>query len=164
MSDQGIGEVRSIWDMNRTRELIGQKYGAAQLATLRPVMRAVTIRLEHARIHYRDYKHLVDTHLVKPLQDGVPAWNLMFVSDEDEVGANNPFFISCEAQVYACVQAMHAIADNLAHVAYYALGWNVDNKPPLHRVALVTTCVPRSPRRSITSHASRAVSLVATAI
>lgn len=138
MNGQSIDEAHPNWDMTQTRELVGQKYDADQLAKLRPVMRAVSIRLMHARIHFADYQRLVETCLAKPLQDGVPVWDLMFVSDEESVGANNGFFVTCEAHVYACVQAMHAIADNLAHVAYYVLGWNVVNKPPLHKVAMAT--------------------------
>ena len=45
-----------------------------------------------------------------------------------------------EGYVYASVQAQHAIADNLAHVLYYSLGWNVDQRIPLGRVSLGTVC------------------------
>lgn len=129
---------KSDWDMELTRDLVGQKYGATQLAILRPVMRAVSIRLIHARIHHRDYRRVVEAHLDKPIQDGAQAWDLMYTSDDETVGTNNLFFVTCEAHVYACVQAMHSIADNLAHVAYYVLGWNLEGKPPLHKVAMGT--------------------------
>lgn len=138
MTDQVGAEASSIWDMIQTRELVGRKHGPDQLAALRPVMRAVNTRLIHARIHHRDYQGMIESHLEKPIQDGIPVWELMWKSDEDFIGANNLFFVTCEGYVYACVQAMHAIADNLAHVAYYALGWNIEDLPPLRRVSMVT--------------------------
>jgi hypothetical protein len=124
--------------MDLTRELVEHKYGRGQLVTLRPVLRAVSIRLVHARIHHRDYTRLLKTHFDEPLQGGVSMWELMVTSDDEAIGANNMFFITCEAHLYACVQALHALADNLAHVAYYTLGWNLENKPPLHKVSMST--------------------------
>ena len=117
-----------VWDIDLTKELVGKMYDSDQLAKLSPVMRAVNIRLFHAQIHHADYQRLVESHLAKPMEDGATIFDLMFGSDDDTVGASNLFFITCEAHLYACVQAMHAIADNLAHVAYYVLGWNFDEQ------------------------------------
>ena len=52
-------------------------------------------------------------------------------------------FMKVEAHVIACAQAIHALADNLAHVAYFALGVNsghhalAESQVTLHRVTSV---------------------------
>lgn len=129
------------WDMSLTREMVRERWGDKELEALRPVLRAVTTRLIHARIHYKDYQNLVSTHLAHPLEAGRPWWELMWVSEEKDVGANNYFFVAAEGYVYACVQALHAIADNLSHVIYYSLGWNLDKRLPLYKVSLATVRV-----------------------
>lgn len=138
MNERVATVENTSWDMTLTRELVEKKYGADQLEVLRPVLRAVSTRLLHARIHWQDYRRLVQSHFEEPIQQGVPWWEMMWTSDEKDYGANNYFFVASEGYVYACIQALHAIADNLAHVVYYVLGWNFEGKPPLHRVSMAT--------------------------
>lgn len=128
------------WDMSRTRELVRARWGDKELEALRPVLRAVTTRLIHARIHFQDYQRLVNEHLRQPLGSGSAWWELMWVDEEKGIGASNYFFVAAEGYLYASVQALHAIADNLAHVVYYSLGWIVDQRIPLGRVSLGTVC------------------------
>lgn len=138
MSDRTKGTESPGWDMSLTRELVRARWGDTELEALRPVLRAVTTRLIHARIHFQDYQRLVNEHLHQPLEAGMPWWELMWVSDEKGIGARNYFFVAAEGYVYASVQSQHAIADNLAHVVYYCLGWNVDQRIPLGKVSLAT--------------------------
>lgn len=140
MSDRTEGTESPGWDMSLTRELVRARWGDKELEVLRPVLRAVTTRLIHARIHFHDYQRLVNEHLHQPLEAGTPWWELMWVNEEKGIGASNYFFVAAEGYVYASVQAQHAIADNLAHVVYYCLGWNVDQRIPLGKVSLVTVC------------------------
>jgi hypothetical protein len=140
MSDNTEGTESPAWDMSRTRELVRARWGDKELDALRTVLRAVTTRLIHARIHFQDYQRLVNEHLRQPLEAGTPWWELMWVSDEKGIGASNYFFVAAEGYVYASVQAQHAIADNLAHVVYYSLGWNVDQRIPLSKVSLGAVC------------------------
>ena len=128
------------WDMSRTRELVRARWGDKELEALRPVLRAVTTRLIHARIHFQDYQRLVNEHLRQPLESGTAWWELMWVDEEKGIGASNYFFVAAEGYLYASVQALHAIADNLAHVVHYSLGWIVDQRIPLGRVSLGTVC------------------------
>ena len=140
MTDLFAGTGSPSWDMSRTRELVCARWGENELEALRPVLRAVTTRLIHARIHFQDYQRLVNEHLRQPLESGTPWWVLMWVDEVKGMGASNYFFVAAEGYVYASVQAQHAIADNLAHVLYYSLGWNVDQRSPLGRVSLGTVC------------------------
>lgn len=138
MSDRTEGTESPGWDMSLTRELVRARWGDKELEVLRPVLRAVTTRLIHARIHFQDYQRLVNEHLHQPLEAGTPWWELMWVNEEKGIGASNYFFVAAEGYVYASVQAQHAIADNLAHVVFYCLGWNVDQRISLGKVSLVT--------------------------
>lgn len=138
MSEPTGGTESCGWDMSLTRELVRARWGEKELEALRPVLRTVTTRLIHARIHFQDYQRLVNEHLRQPLETGTPWWELMWESEEKGIGASNYFFVAAEGYVYASVQALHAIADNLAHVAYYSLGWNAGQKIPLSKVSLAT--------------------------
>jgi hypothetical protein len=138
MSEPRGGAESSGWDMSLTRELVRARWGEQELEALRPVLRTVTTRLIHARIHFQDYQRLVNEHLRQPLETGTPWWELMWENEEKGIGASNYFFVAAEGYVYASVQALHAIADNLAHVVYYGLGWNVGQKIPLSKVSLAT--------------------------
>lgn len=136
MSDRIKGTVSPGWDMSLTRDLVLARWGDKELEALRPVLRAVTTRLIHARIHFQEYQRLVNEHLRQPLESGTPWWELMWVNEEKGTGASNYFFVAAEGYIYASVQAQHAIADNLAHVLYYSLGWNVDQRITVGKVSL----------------------------
>lgn len=123
--------------MADTRALVFKRYGAGQLDVLRPVLRAVSTRLSHAQIHFFALKEVTSKHIETPLENGASMLELFFTAD-DEIGANNLFFDTCEAHIFACMQALHAVADNLAHVLYYSLGWNHEGKPPKRKVCLHT--------------------------
>lgn len=125
------------WDVSLTRELVGKRFGAKQLALIRPVLRAVNVRLHHAAMDYSHLNTVTARHLDEPLKSGMSPWQLMFTDDGD-TGANNLFFITCEAHLFACIQALHAAADNMAHVLYYGLGWNLEAKPPRTKVSIKT--------------------------
>lgn len=74
MSDRTKGTESPGWDMSLTRELVRARWGDTELEALRPVLRAVTTRLIHARIHFQDYQRLVNEHLHQPLEAGMPWW------------------------------------------------------------------------------------------
>lgn len=123
------------WESQETKELTGRLHGAAQHLLIGPVIRAVAVRLAHVQIHYSDYQSLFKKHFTDRLGEFEALALLCGGDGSDEVGANNLFFIRTEAHVYASLQALHAIADNMAHVVYYALGWNLDQKLSLGAVS-----------------------------
>lgn len=122
------------WNVTLTRELVGQRYGAEQVARIRPVLRAVNVRLHHAAMHYEALKMVTARNLDEPIDKGATAFDLMCAED-DEPGATNLFFITCEMHLFGAIQALHAVADNMAHVVYYAVGWNLEGWPPKARVS-----------------------------
>lgn len=125
------------WNVTLTRELVGQRYGAEQAARVRPVLRAVNVRLYHAAMHYDALKAVTASNLDEPIGKGTSPLELMFVN-EDKPGVNNLFFIECEMHLFGTIQALHAVADNFAHVVYYGMGWNLENKPRKDKVSFNT--------------------------
>ena len=113
------------WDHEETRQLVHAMFGYKQLALLRPAQRAVGYRLAHAEYHYREYRRIADGFIDSKLKAGGEIWRFMAPVTDDEADDLARFYVECEAHLYAFVQAVHAIADNLAHVVCYGLGLNL---------------------------------------
>lgn len=113
------------WDKEETCQLVHAQYGAGQLILLKPAQRAVSYRLAHAEYHYREYLRIAQAHIDSKLQTGSDIWEITSPTNDEEANSLAKFYIECEAHLYAFVQAVHAVPDNLAHVVYYVLGLNL---------------------------------------
>lgn len=128
----------SQWDIDETRRLVNSRWGHGQVWKMRPVLRASTVRMLHARYHFAEYQGIVSAHVDEPLAAGIDIWTIGLPGSRREVDQSNLFFIQCEAHLFACAQAIHATCDILAHVAFYALGLNLGNAPFKRRVDLTS--------------------------
>lgn len=99
-------------------------------------MRAVSYRLAHARYHHHEYLRIVESHIEAQLKAGSDIWKITAPASDEEADNHSRFYIECEAHLYACVQAIHAVADNLAHLVYYGLGLNLQKGLRLRDVSL----------------------------
>ncbi len=124
------------WNIDETRRLVNLRWGHGQLWKLRPVLRATTVRLLHARYHFAEYQGIVSAHVEEPLAAGIDIWTIGLPGSRQEADQSNLFFIQCEAHLFACAQAIHVTCDILAHVAFYALGLNLGDEPFKRRVDL----------------------------
>lgn len=113
------------WDNEETRRLVHSVYGSSQLMLLRPALRAVNYRMAHAEYHYREYQRITQAHIDSKLHAGSDIWEVTSPTSDEEANSMATFYVECEAHLYAFVQAVHAAADNLAHVVYYVLGLNL---------------------------------------
>jgi hypothetical protein len=120
--------VLASWDKDETRKLVIAHWGNGQLWTITPVLRAVTARQSHARYHFEESKRLQAEHVAAYVKEPEDLFWVMFPSEDEEVDRVNSFFCHYEAHVLACAQAIHATADILAHVVYFALGLNLGEK------------------------------------
>lgn len=115
------------WHVEETRRLITEYYGAAQMALTRDSLRATTHRLTHAQYHFQEAKRLlnerIDAHL-----DKQNIITLTFPTTSEDWNDLNDCLMMVEAHMLACAQAIHSIPDTLAHVVYYALGFNLSPK------------------------------------
>lgn len=124
------------WDVAETRRLLQDRYGKAQLELARPVLRAVSSRLRHVEIHYQELKATLATHVDEPLESGESMFDLIFPTGKGDTESKGEFFEVCEANLFACMQALHAVADNMAHALFYSFGWNHEGKPTKLKINL----------------------------
>ena len=113
------------WDQQETRRLVHAVFGSRQLALLQPAQRAVSYRLAHAEYHYREYRRIVKSHIDAKLHAGGDIWDITAPGTDEQAYDTARFYVECEAHLYACVQAVHSVADNLAHAVYYVVGLNL---------------------------------------
>jgi hypothetical protein len=102
---------------------VSRTYGPAQLSAARNALRAVTIRLDHARYHFGELRRL----LREQIDDKLPErdiYDIVMVGEPDSWANLHEGLLKVEAHMIACGQAVHSIPDALAHVAYYAAGLN----------------------------------------
>lgn len=115
------------WHIKATRDLIRHRHGPDQLMIVRNAVRAATVRLDHARYHFKELRRLLREHIDDKLVErdiydlalpGAPGWDAL------EEG-----LVQVEANMIACAQAIHAIPYALAHVAFFSAGLNLLPKP-----------------------------------
>lgn len=115
------------WDLRVTRGAVEQLFGTAQLRLLDPCLETVRDRQTYARYHYQE--------ACKALAEGLPPE----LSFQEVLERTSPWkskeqqelddcLTRVSANFLACAQNMHALLDNLSHVIYFALGWNLHPK------------------------------------
>ena len=130
------------WDIAQTRSLVSAEFGVAQVERMRHCLRSVCERQRHARFHFQEARRLMQGHIDARLPHESIYQITWPTQAKDRIAFDN-CFMKVEAHVIACAQATHALADNLAHVAYFALGVNLsphalgESQVTLHRVISV---------------------------
>lgn len=112
------------WHIEKTRELVCRQYGAAQLALVRPSMRSVLARMDHARYHFREARAVLQQTIDERFDREKLYDAVLFVDPQGWQAIENGL-IKVEAHMMASAQAIHAVADTLAHVVYFSLGLNL---------------------------------------
>lgn len=106
------------WNIKELRELIEKKHGSLQLEKATPHIRSVDWKIAIASCHSYTSKeafvHLFDDDS----QEYVRAVKLLLSTGEEASSFNEAKLIS-EANIIACAQSMHSIADILAHVIFH---------------------------------------------
>lgn len=107
------------WEIDETRALLGTRLHSER-KPLAPMLKAVAARLYHARYHFRESKRLLAEYIRYSCGEDGPAILAIAPQQDDGLEKYNQFFLECEAHMIASAQAIHATADILAHVVYYA--------------------------------------------
>ena len=134
MTDLFAGTGSPSWDMSRTRELVCARWGENELEALRPVLRAVTTRLIHARIHFQDYQRLVNEHLRQPLESGTLGTVCAQLARETTTAPElAPIQQALEA--LSTAPAYQALADVTNHIKHHGglpvrVGWGDSEQTP----------------------------------
>lgn len=112
------------WNIEQTRTLMADRHGSEQPELANNCLRSVTERMRHARYHFQEARRL----LKEAIDDRLPIESIYLVTwptQAEERSAFNSCLMMVEANAIACAQAIHSIADNLAHVVYFAMGMNL---------------------------------------
>lgn len=117
------------WDLKELRGYVRQLFGDSQLRTVNECLRTISDRREFSRYHFNQAKSLMEDAL-QGRQDFELTAVFLGAFDTDEQQFDTARF-QAYAHTVACVQSMHAVADNIVHFAYYALGINLDPTTPI---------------------------------
>jgi len=112
------------WDLTQTRTLIDELYGKAQLDIARESLNSVVDRQRYAQYHYGEIKSLLKAHLDSELAQNKSVLHVILGGDAERQNELDWCLVKVGANVIACLQSMHSLADILAHAVYYSLGCN----------------------------------------
>jgi hypothetical protein len=112
------------WDIQKTRDLIAQRFGRHQLDLVNPCFQSIVDRQQYARYHYHEIMYLLDYFISEHLTE-TSLLKLSMGMDDDARDEFDLFMIKIGAHVLSCVQNMHSLADILAHAVYFSLGINL---------------------------------------
>lgn len=118
----------SSWHIEQTRKLVLGLYGRAQLELVSPCLRSVVDRQAYARFHYHETLDLLDRFVSTRLKD-TSLLDVIFDGDDEIANDFQIFITKIGAHFTACIQSVHAVADNLGLALYYALALNLAPKP-----------------------------------
>lgn len=118
----------ATWHIEETRNLIETLYGRAQTELARPCLQSVIDRRNYAHYHYHEASSLFESFANEKLADS-SLIEVVWSPDENTRADFDLLITKIGANVLACIQSLHSIADILAHAAYYSLGLNLSVKP-----------------------------------
>jgi len=114
----------TVWDRDEARELVAFCFGKAQAELTYQSLNSTIDRQEYARYHYHNAKNLFDAHIEK-FDSPIDFMKSSVEGSEEQ----NRCILEMGANVTACVQSLHAIADIFAYATYHALGYNLKPSP-----------------------------------
>lgn len=111
------------WDLQLTRNQIQLRYGDEQLQVVRRCLESIVDRQRYAAYHFHEHKRLLTAHIDDQLVSK-SIYQITLAFEPDEQVTLDLCLTQVSANIVACIQSLHALADILAHVVYYSLGLN----------------------------------------
>ena len=114
------------WDIQNLKDDVEHLYGKAQMELLSESLESIIDRKDYASYHFKESAKLL-REVLADKSDGISLVKLILGFDEQD---SHDFFLSknkAKANIIACLQSMHAVADILSHAIYYSL--NMNNNP-----------------------------------
>ena len=112
------------WNLEVTELLVRTAHGDHQAGLLEPCLRSIADRQIYAAYHYHEYKKLIHENIDSKIAG---RHLLELILDPNEINRGD-FYATQKhiaANVIACAQNLHCVADTLAHAAYYASAINL---------------------------------------
>jgi hypothetical protein len=127
----------SRWNLKQLRDDVANLYGREQLERLKPSLESVVQRQRYARHHFLESERRIKEVMADPVRAEKHPLELW---DDEEV---NQAHDDARAEIVACVQSMHAVADILAHVVYFALAMDGSSGTALKERDISVKRVPK---------------------
>ena len=111
------------WDLQETREQVERRYGNSQLQIIRKCLESIVDRQRYAGYHFYESQRLLTAHIDDRLVSK-SIYEITLAFEPKEKVELDLCLTQVSANIVACIQSMHSLADILAHVVYFALGLN----------------------------------------
>ncbi len=113
-----------IWNHKELEDNIETLYGKKQLELLSPCLTTMEEKKFNATYHHNEFERLINEELKRIAPDNHKLLNIL--NDTGQEWENALLvYRKARANITACLQSLHSLADVLAHVIYFAL--NLDN-------------------------------------
>ncbi|MEB1529147.1 hypothetical protein [Xanthomonas sp. WHRI 7945] len=112
------------WDLKELRGHVKRLFGDDQVRIVNQCVRTIGDRRDFSRYHFNEAKDRMEDVLQDREVFELTAAILGAFDTEERKFSTARF--QAYAHTVACVQSMHAIADNMVHFVYYVLGANLD--------------------------------------
>ncbi|AFM32596.1 MULTISPECIES: hypothetical protein [Stutzerimonas stutzeri subgroup] len=108
------------WNLKKLKDDVWALYGKETLTLLVPCLESVLERQFYARYHFLEFKKLL-TEFLEKHPDESSLFCSVFGASESDDDVFQEVSGQAQANIVACTQNLHALADTFAHVVYYAL-------------------------------------------
>lgn len=121
-----VGEFtsRPPWNLDETRSHVLRCFGAEQLELLEPSLASLHDRQFFAGYHYHEFRRLLHEGVDSKLPE-LHILQIMLPASSEALVSIATLRKHVAANVLACVQSLHALADTLAYAVAYACGLNL---------------------------------------
>jgi hypothetical protein len=122
--------LSNSWDLEETRQLVERQHGRPQLWLLNPCLDSLNERAVYSSYRFIEYKRLLRESIDSKLSKK-DLFELTFrpeAKDQNELAVQ---LYRVRANIVACLQSLHCLADTLAHAIYYSSGLNLSPRTAL---------------------------------
>jgi hypothetical protein len=114
------------WNLKELREDVESLYGKTQRELLSPSIETIVDKKFAATYHYRESERLIKEELKGKESDAFEITKLLIGINKEEYENFNLARMKAGANIIACLQSLHSLADVIAHAIYFALNMNND--------------------------------------
>ncbi|MCY1282062.1 hypothetical protein D9M70_308860 [compost metagenome] len=124
MSSSSVASV--TWSLKELKDDVTGLYGKERCDQLLDSLESIVDRSDFAKYHFHEFERLLSEFMAGKEDDTSIAMAL-FGADEEEEASFQKVRMQAVANVIACMQSMHAVADTLSHVIYFSLDMQSSN-------------------------------------
>lgn len=112
-----------LWNLQDTRDQVEHRYGQSQLLIVRKCLDSIIDRQRYAKYHFNEYHRLLAEHIDEQLVSK-SIYRITLAFEPDERTELDLCLTRVSANIIACIQSLHSLADIFSHTVYFTLGLN----------------------------------------